>query len=229
MTTGTYADEFAEKHYRIMVMRDSMHAVVPSAGTGFAITRKVLDAHRESNLLPEDALTEDYKLSLSLSEEGYQVHYVLERVQRVQDSGKVHWEYIATRSLFPNTFQTAVRQKTRWIFGITMQSTNLSKVIHNNKLSFIAKYSVYKDLKAKVGNILVFPGYAVFIYFLISLFINLPAIYPKGTLSYFLCEILTIIMIYRQILRAIAIGHVYGFRSVIASTLIPPVMPISMV
>ena len=39
LTSSTYADEFAEHHFRTMVMRDEL-GFVPSAGTGFAIGRR---------------------------------------------------------------------------------------------------------------------------------------------------------------------------------------------
>lgn len=124
LTSSTYADEFAEHHFRTMVMRDEL-GFVPSAGTGFAIGRRVLDAFRDEELLPRNSLTEDYKLSLTLRMRGFRVHYVLEKVPRVDARGRTVWDYIATRSLFPSTFKAAVRQKARWVYGITMQSASM--------------------------------------------------------------------------------------------------------
>jgi len=228
ITSGTYADEFAENHFRIMRMRDYMSAVVPSAGTGFVISHEILDHYKNEPLFPEDSLTEDYKLSVKLALDGYSVHYVLESVPRLLDNGRVKWDYIATRSLFPSTFKAAVRQKTRWVYGITMQSLTLRDIISldKEKVSFMLKYSLYKDLKTKFGYLLVLPGYLVFAYFVTSLFTPLPVMYQLSTLSGWLSVLLTVIMVYRQILRAIAINNIYGFRSVVASCLIPPVLPL---
>ncbi len=121
MTTNTYVDEFAENHFVTMVNRHRSGAFVPSAGTGFSLSRDTIDSLGDS-VLPENSLTEDYKLSLTLYEQGLQMYYVMERIRRVTWEGKVKWDYIATRSIFPNTFVKAVKQKTRWILGITMQS-----------------------------------------------------------------------------------------------------------
>jgi len=210
ITSGTYADEFAENHFRIMRMRDYMSAVVPSAGTGFVISHEILDHYKNEPLFPEDSLTEDYKLSVKLALDGYSVHYVLESVPRLLDNGRVKWDYIATRSLFPSTFKAAVRQKTRWVYGITMQSLTLRDIISldKEKVSFMLKYSLYKDLKTKFGYLLVLPGYLVFAYFVTSLFTPLPVMYQLSTLSGWLSVLLTVIMVYRQILRAIAINNI---------------------
>ena len=229
LTTGTYADEFAENHYRTMGMRDDMSAVVPSAGTGFAISRTVLDAFGDTPLFSEDSLTEDYKLSLTLARLGYRVHYVLEKVPRLTDHHKLKQDYIATRSIFPATFKTAVYQKTRWIFGITMQSLRLSDIFAPGRLSIAGRYTLYKDLKPKIGNLVVLPGYLIFIYATASLFVNLPVMYPEFSFSWWLCVLLTGMMVFRQVLRAVAIKNVYGFKSVFFSCLLPPLMPIRLI
>lgn len=230
MTTGTYADEFAENHYRTMGTRESMSAVVPSAGTGFVLSHRILDDFGEEPLFPEDSLTEDYKLSLTLAKRGYPIHFVLEKVPRLMDNGTIRWDYVATRSFFPDTFQTAVRQKTRWIYGITMQSVKITEIFKATELGFAGRYSLYKDLKAKASNMMVLPGYLVFLYFIASsIFISLPVMYPQNTFAWGLCVFLTILMIFRQTMRAIAIANFYGAKSMVVSCLLPPLMPIRLV
>ena len=229
MTIGTYADEFAENHYRAMGTREAMSAVVPSAGTGFVISHAILDSFGDEPLCPEDSLTEDYKLSLILAEKGYRTHFVLEKVPRLTDAHTVRWDYVATRSFFPETFHTAVRQKTRWIYGITMQSAKVSEIFKHSALGFTARYSLYKDLKAKLSNLMVLPGYMVFIYFIVSLFVDIPLMYPEHTLAYGLCVFLTFMMVFRQIMRAVAITNFYGFKSMAVACLLPPLMPVRLV
>jgi bacteriophage N4 adsorption protein B len=229
LTSGTYADEFAENHYRTLPIRDKMSALVPSAGTGFVLSQKVLDYYKGEPLFPEDSLTEDYKLSVQLQHDGFHTHYVLEKVPRLVGDEKIVWDYVATRSLFPLTFRAAVRQKTRWIYGITMQSIHFSDIFAPNGLNLAGRYSTYKDLKAKVGNLLVLPGYVIFVYFILSLFLPLPVIYPAFTFSWWLCVFLTVLMIFRQIMRAVAIRNVYGWGSMVVACLLPPLMPVRLV
>ncbi len=229
LVSGTYADEFAENHYNMLRARDSTGSFVPSAGTGFVLRRDVLDLFPNYEVFPVGSLTEDYKLSLTLKEKGIHVHYALEEVSRVRNDGKQIREFISTRSMFPSTYRLAVRQKTRWIYGITMQSFRLRDVLRSKNLNFISKYSLYKDWKAKFGNLLLVPGYAIFIYFLVSLFTDVPIMYPKYTFSWYIMVFLSVMMIQRQISRAVAVKNVYGHKSAFVAVLLPPLLPIRMV
>ncbi|HOB31231.1 MAG TPA: glycosyltransferase [Bacillota bacterium] len=226
MTTGTYADEFAENHYRMMPTRLATSAIVPSAGTGFVLTRKILEHYDYNSVFPEDTLTEDYKLSLILAREGFDIHYVLEKVPRLEDDNTMIWDYVATRSFFPDTFKTAVSQKTRWIYGITMESINLSEIFKDSRLTLIEKYSVCKDVKAKFSNLILIPSYLLFVYFLLSLVFDLPTIYETGSFIWYSCVLLTFLMVWRQVTRAVAIANLYGLRSMAVACLLPPLMPI---
>ena len=229
MTVGTYADEFAENHFTTMVGRSSTGAFVPSAGTGFALSRKTIDSFETDEILPNSSLTEDYRLSLTLFEKGLALHYVLDLIPRVSSNNKIIFDYVTTRSMFPATFKAAVKQKTRWILGITMQSVELKDVFAKNDLTFIGRYSIYRDLKAKVGNLLVFVGYPVLAYFFVSFFIPLTPIYPIFSFSWYLSLIITVMMIERQISRSIAIYNVYGFKSMFFACLLPPILPLRIV
>ncbi len=226
LTVGTYADEFAENHYITMVGRCSTGAFVPSAGTGLALSREVFDYFENEEIFPDGSLTEDYRLSLTLYEKGLPMYYVLDSIPRVSNDNKIVYDYVATRSMFPATFKKAVKQKTRWTLGITMQSVSMKEVFAKSNLPFTARYTIYRDLKAKVGNILAFVGYPVLIYFIISLFVPLPTIYPKYSLSWYLCLVVTLFMLERQTVRAAAIYHIYGFKMMFFSSLLPPFVPI---
>ncbi len=231
LTVGTYTDEFAEHHYRTLSIRDQL-GFVPSAGTGFCLNRSFLDSHGDGTgiIMKEDSLTEDYDLSLTMNKQGYRVHYVLESVLRVDSNGRYFHDYIATRSMFPKSFTKAVRQKTRWIYGITMQSARLRDVFAKNELNFRDRTLLYKDLKAKFANLILLPGYLVFLYFLIALFFpELPIMYPYWSLGWWLCVVLAFMMIERQFLRGKAILKVYGARMLFFSCLLPPLFPIRLI
>lgn len=225
LTSGTYADEFAENHFRNMVAREIGQFLVPSAGTGFFISRNSLDKIKETRgfLLNESSLTEDYELSLFMQKIGIKVHYFLEGVERVLESGRITSEYIATREFFPNTLHEAVKQKARWIYGITFQSLNYVKLSDYTKSQ---KYSLIRDWKAKYSNMLLIPGYLILFYVITSYFVPLPVLFAYRSFGWDLSLILTALALERQIMRAIALKNVYGWRSSILSNFLPPLLPI---
>ena len=229
LTTATYADEFAENHYFTMVQRENLHAFVPCAGTGFAISRKIIEEFGDRDVLPSESLTEDYLLSLQLYKRGIPLHYVLNKLPRVMKDGKIRTDYIATRSLFPNTFKAAVRQRTRWTYGITMQSISFRDVLSSKGVSLAGRYSFYRDFKAKYLNLVPIFGYFAAVYCLVSLFFDLEPLYSRDTPVYYMAEAVFVIMIIRQIFRGVALYRVYGFRSVFFGCLLPPLFPIRMI
>jgi adsorption protein B len=231
LTVGTYADEFAEHHFRTLSIRDQL-GFVPSAGTGFCLNRSFLDVYGGGlgAVMREDSLTEDYQLSLNMSKAGYRVHYVLERIPQIDSQGQRRWNYIATRSIFPQKFKLAVRQKTRWIYGITMQSAKARDIFAKSKLDFRDRTFLYKDLKAKYANLILLPGYLVFVYFLVSLFDSrIPVMYPVWSFGWWLSVVLVFMIIERQFLRGMAIVKAYGKRMLFFSCLLPPLFPIRLI
>jgi len=118
---GHYADEFTESHAKGMVVRAALGASLPAAGVGCGMARTALDelaalrrAEGEPGPFAPDSLTEDYELGLILSRHGRGSAFLRLR----DDDGAL----VATRSYFPHRLDAAVRQKTRWIHGIALQS-----------------------------------------------------------------------------------------------------------
>ncbi|MEO6092538.1 MAG: glycosyltransferase family 2 protein, partial [Novosphingobium sp.] len=118
---GHYADEFTEAHAKTLVVRSALGAAIPAAGVGCGLSRAALERlarHRagegEAGPFARDSLTEDYELGLVLARHGARSCFL-----RARDSSGA---LIATRAFFPATLPQAVRQKTRWIHGIALQS-----------------------------------------------------------------------------------------------------------
>lgn len=114
--SGHYADEFAEAHGKMLVVREALRAAVPSAGVGCAIARDTMQRVGDARGgLPFDAdsLTEDYELGLRLAELGGRGIFV--RLPEANGRG-----IVAVRAYFPATMDAAIRQKTRWLTGIAL-------------------------------------------------------------------------------------------------------------
>ena len=118
---GHYADEFAESHGKALVVRDWLRAALPAAGVGCGFSRAMLErigavrrGMGESGPFAADCLTEDYELGLLIERFGGRSRFL-----RLRDA---EGRLIATRSYFPCNLASAVRQKTRWVHGIALQS-----------------------------------------------------------------------------------------------------------
>ena len=116
-THGIYCDEFSEWQMKDMPARQLMGSFVPSNGVGTGFTRQALEkiATAEHNLIFDPAcLTEDYENGLRLHKLGCTQVFV-----PLAGSGS---SVTATREFFPRTMRSAIRQRTRWITGIGLQS-----------------------------------------------------------------------------------------------------------
>ena len=154
----TYADEFARNHLKDMLLRERMHAFVPSAGVGTAFAREALDHVAESSdmLFTEGALTEDYRIALQLHERGLRTIFVNKRLSP-QGRGRAATAaaYVATREYFPDKFKTAVRQKSRWVAGICLQSWREIGWRGNAA----TRYMLYRDRKGIAANVAALVGW----------------------------------------------------------------------
>ncbi|MCX9147853.1 glycosyl transferase family protein [Erythrobacter sp. WG] len=112
-----YCEEFAEAHGKAMVVRDALGAGLPGAGVGCAASRRALDwlvaGQGDGSPFAADSLTEDYELGLAIAAAGGRCRFVRAR----GEDGRL----IATRAYFPHSFDTVVRQKSRWVLGISLQ------------------------------------------------------------------------------------------------------------
>lgn len=113
-----YCEEFAEAHAKAMVVRDALGAGLPTAGVGCAIARHALGwlarQRGADGPFAAECLTEDYELGLGIADLGGRTRFVRARA--------ADGPLIATRAVFPDRIDWAVRQKTRWIHGIALQS-----------------------------------------------------------------------------------------------------------
>jgi adsorption protein B len=118
LTHGVYADEFAEFHAKDLRVRSAFGGFIPSAGVATALRREVIERLRilrGDEAFNPRSLTEDYFLGLEVKRLGFRQAFAYSRDPESR-------ELIASRSYFPDTFKTAVRQRTRWITGNNLQA-----------------------------------------------------------------------------------------------------------
>ncbi|WP_017219573.1 glycosyl transferase family protein [Moritella dasanensis] len=169
-TSGHYIDEFAELHGKDVPVREAIAGQVPSAGVGTCFSRRAISMLlREGDGIAFDiqSLTEDYDIGIRIKEHGMEEIFVRYPVVTPEHekahsvwSGKNLREssVICIREYFPDTFNTAVRQKSRWIVGIVFQGMKN----HAWSKSWSMNYFLCRDRKGGITNLVGFIAVLVF-------------------------------------------------------------------
>lgn len=210
---GHYCDEFAEAHDRQLVVREALGAGVPSAGVGCAISREAMArmAMRGGGKpFDENCLTEDYEIGLRLAQLGYRGAFVSVPVTR----GGLP---VAVRAHFPETLDTAVRQKTRWMVGIALAGWDrLGWHGHWAEL-----WMRLRDRRALLAALVVSAGYASLLLWTVSTAAHFIAATEPEPLSDWLVLLMTgngLLLLWRAAMRFTSVRKFYGnaeaFRSI---------------
>ncbi|HYZ41127.1 MAG TPA: glycosyl transferase family protein, partial [Stellaceae bacterium] len=166
---GHYMDEFAEAHCKDLHVREWFAGIVPGAGVGTGYSMQALDAAAavaSGDCFSTDSLTEDYEFSFRVHQLGLNqtfVRYPIER--RMVRRSFMHREprlvsqrdFITTREFFPHLFWASVRQKTRWVIGITLQGWKKFGWRGNWRV----RYLYFRDRKALFTQQFMALGYVV--------------------------------------------------------------------
>jgi adsorption protein B len=213
---GTYIDEFAEMYAKNMYVRQKLTPFVPSAGVATTMRRSALEELiDETGGLPfaVNSLTEDYDLGLKMAIADRRTTFLSQavRIPEDEEGKKTRDELIATWAPFPSTFQTAVRQRTRWMSGIVFQAWEHWKWPG----TFGLKWVLAHDRRGPLGYLVVLAGYLLVLalvgYVWVRTFYDptLPPVlqHPAfGTLFF----VGLFLMCNRLLQRAIAVNRFYG-------------------
>jgi len=205
---GVYCDEFAEFQFKDMPARQMLGGFIPSNGVGTGFSRNALDkiAEAYSNRIFEPAcLTEDY-------ENGFRI----KRLGLPQQFIPIHFRNgrpIATREYFPRTFAIAVRQRTRWIMGITLQSWEY----HSGRETFAHLYWFWRDRKPLPGNLITPLANLLFVLGA-GMWVWARAMHRPWSLAHDLSRFYPIyaaglaIQVMQTAIRAVCSARIYGWR-----------------
>lgn len=199
---GHYTDEFAEAHGKAMVVRDALGAAIPGAGVGCAIARQVLQGMGEEPFARQ-SLTEDYELGVRIAGEGGKGRFV--RVRALD--GRL----IATRAFFPSRLDAAVRQKTRWMHGIALQSWD--RLGWSGKL--IDQWMLMRDRRGPLAAVMVAMAYALIAITAAGWIASEAGVMKAVELSPTMKALLLInflSLLWRLVSRVIFTGHEFGWR-----------------
>jgi adsorption protein B len=127
-----YLDEFAEFHSKDLPVRSALSGMTPSAGVATAFSRAAIEAlraERHNEPFNTGSLTEDYDVAHRLHRLGFHSAFIRYFAQTTRfrnarfRKGQVPYqrkELVATKEYFPDRWTTSVRQKARWMLGISI-------------------------------------------------------------------------------------------------------------
>lgn len=227
-TGGHYLDEFAQLHYKDLVVRELLDRSLPAAGVGVAFSRRALTAVAEANrgeIFSTKSLTEDYDLGFRLKRLGMRQIFVKFEVERdaVPSDGKTGRrrprrvrELVGVREYFPSTLRSAVRQKSRWVIGIAMQGWS-----HLGWSSdWRTNYMLYRDRKSLITNLATIAGYLV-VAVVLSVWLmqwlwpdayRFPPIVQRGSTLWYMLLINFALLVLRVFQRAYCVWRLHGYR-----------------
>lgn len=233
-TSLHYLDEFAELHSKDVPVREAISGQVPSAGVGTCFSRRAIIALLEDGdgiAFDVQSLTEDYDIGFRLKEKGMAEVFVrFPVIREAKSTPNKRWRLgmherdtnvICVREYFPDTFQTAVRQKSRWIIGIVYQGFKTHKWSSNWRLN----YFLWRDRKGALTNFLSFTASLILLQLLALILYQWLAPDPYYFLSIFegdswlvtLLWINLFLMLNRMAQRLIFVTRYYGLMQGIMS------------
>ncbi len=154
-THGVYCDEFAEYQTKDIRARQWMDSFIPSNGVGTGYRRDALEklaASFGNRVFEPDCLTEDYENGIRLPALGARQLFLPLEFENGQA--------VATREYFPRTVRLAIRQRTRWVMGISLQSWRR----HGWRGGLRQVYWYWRDRKCLVGSFVTLLTNAIFCY-----------------------------------------------------------------
>ncbi len=217
----TYADEFAENHSKDLVARQIFSGFIPSAGVGTGYNRWLIEFIGTSfakNIFSRASLCEDYDIALRLA------------------MGKANLLFLympfginaATRAYFPDTMRASIRQKTRWLIGICLQSWKNVGWVGDMKFRF----TLYRDRKAVLTNFINSLAYIVLMYVLLydiarwglASYGRLDLLITPDSSLWTIVMIDTALMLWRFFHRFLSVNKIYGRTAALMSILRFPLL-----
>ena len=118
MVAATDTDEFAERHTQEMVVRDAVGAMIPSAGVGTCMTKRLIRhfIKARGSVQTNGCVTEDYILGTEVKRAGFRCAFA---AVSAYDGKEI--DFVATREYFPSGLAASIKQKTRWVYGICFE------------------------------------------------------------------------------------------------------------
>jgi len=206
-----YGDEFAENHSKALTVREALGASIPSAGVACAFERATIGRLSDpihGGPFDPSSLTEDYEAGLRIANMGGRGVFV-----RMRDATGA---LVATREYFPDRIDAAVRQKARWMVGISLAGWDRMGW-HGGPAEWWMRI---RDRRSTMAALVLFAAYMALILWGLILCVSLLMPLPQPPLPYWIDTLLQFtlaLMVWRTAMRALFVGRTYGWRQAMMS------------
>jgi len=206
-THAIYCDEFAEYQTIDMRARQLSGSFIPSNGVGTGFAREILDrlaSEREGRVFDPASLTEDYEIGVYIHNAGCpQLFAPLRRVEK---------GFVATREYFPRRASTAIRQRTRWVTGIGLQTWER----YGWSGSWKTRYWFWRDRKGLIANPLGLLTNLLFVAGVLDWIQSLAQHRPwafavSNPAIVTLCWMTLVLQCFRLAVRAVCVARIFGW------------------
>lgn len=212
-THGVYCDDFAEGQALHLNARVHAGAFLPGCGVGTGFSREAVEALAATSanrLFDPESLTEDYDVGLRLHELGFEQTFI--------PLAHAGGQLTATREYFPETVSSAIRQRTRWITGNSLQAWSKHGWGRGRLASCGNRYFLWRDRKGLWGNPLSLFCNILLMYAALSLIRSQVAGgpwhfargLPRGTWMGFIYVANSALCLERMAVRTWVVSRVYG-------------------
>ena len=200
-THGLYCDDFAEFQSKDIPVRQYLGGFIPSNGVGTGYSRAILEklAEAHGRIFEPACLTEDY-------ENGYRVRRLGGR-QMFVPIHAIDGSIAATREYFPRTFRSALKQRTRWTMGISLQSWERL----GTRAPLRHAYWFWRDRKGLIGNLIAPLTNLFFVWGIFATLCGLCDLGMNGALRWIFPFTLGMSVLHLTV-RACCVGRIYGAR-----------------
>lgn len=225
LTAGHYIDEFSQLHYKDLVVRELLNGSLPAAGVGCAFSRRGFDtiaAQNNNIVFSVDSLTEDYEFGFRMKQYGLKQIFAQVWVQEQRELAAFPSpNLVCVREFFPSKFRAAVRQKSRWVLGITLQGwENLGWL-----RGAATRYMLVRDRKGLLTNLVNVLAYFVVFAVVGMLLMNhfqpdsyrYPALLEKGAWLWYVILGNGVLLCHRAAMRAYCVYRIYGTQQALLS------------
>lgn len=233
-TGNSYVDDFAELHTKDLFVRESIGGIVPSAGVGTCFSRPAIDrlaAENQDDPFFLGNLTEDYEVGIRVKRAGMRAGVLSVPVDRVvrrrnRDGtlgpAKTITEVIAVRETFPSKLRAAIRQRSRWILGISFQTWEQSGWAGTLPM----RYTLLRDRRAPLTHLINMIGYLILAFVLAQWLFRktswaethyMRPLFSSHSLLWKITIIDTWLLVYRAVQKMISVQSIYNFKQAMFS------------